>query len=157
MSGLFRHRRVAPAALFAALALAGSASAAIVGLPPDGTQVNDDPAAGIDPGRDAGASDVVGGALVPGAPAVPWAVFEQDAAPSKQIFVRAFKNGHWVTQGQALNIQRNQDAEAPSIDFAGTGRKVPWTAWYEPNPNLPGAKMNIFASRFDAPASTWVP
>ena len=143
--------------LVAVLALTGTASAAVVGLPADGTQVNDDPAVGIDPNQDAGVSDVVGGSLVPGAPNVPWAAFEQKTGPSQQIFVRAFKNGRWVTHGQSLNVQANQEAEAPSIDFAGTGRKVPWTAWYEPNSNLPGGKTNIFASRFNATANVWVP
>ena len=157
MSRLFRRRRFAPAVLVAVLAFAGTASAAVVGLPADGTQVNDDPAVGIDPNQDAGVSDVVGGSLVPGAPNVPWAAFEQKTGSSQQIFVRAFKNGRWVTQGQSLNIQANQEAEAPSIDFAGTGRKVPWTAWYEPNSNLPGGKTNIFASRFNATANVWVP
>ena len=157
MSRLFHRRRLAPAVLVAVLAFAGTASAAVVGLPADGTQVNDDPAVGIDPNQDAGVSDVVGGSLVPGAPNVPWAAFEQKTGPSQQIFVRAFKNGRWVTQGQSLNIQSNQEAEAPSIDFAGTGRKVPWTAWYEPNSNLPGGKTNIFASRFNATANVWVP
>src|SRR4051794_15031626 len=157
MSRLFRRRRVAPAVLVAVLAFAGTASAAVVGLPADHTQVNDDPAVGIDPNQDAGVSDVVGGSLVPGAPNVPWGAFEQKSGTSQQIFVRAFKNGRWVTQGQSLNIQANQEAEAPSIDFAGTGRKVPWTAWYEPNSNLPGGKTNIFASRFNAAANVWVP
>src|SRR4051794_28934572 len=157
MSSLFRRRRVAPAVLVGVLAITGTASAAVVGLPSDGTQVNDDPAVGIDRNQDAGVSDVVGGSLVPGAPNVPWAAFEQKTGTSQQIFVRAFKNGRWVTQGRSLNIQANQEAEAPSIDFAGTGRKVPWTAWYEPNSNLPGGATNIFASRFNAAANVWVP
>jgi hypothetical protein len=157
MSRPFRRRRLAPAALVAVLALAGSASAAVVGLPLDGSQVNDDPAAGIDPHQDAGASDVVGGSLVPASPNVPWAAFEQKSGASQQIFVRAFKGGRWITQGRSLNIDQAQEAEAPSIDFAGTGRKVPWTAWYEPNANLAGGRTNIFASRFDAAANTWIP
>ena len=61
----FWRRRLAPAALVAALALAGAASAQVVQLPPNG-QVNDDPAVGIDPDQDAGVSDVVGGALAAG-------------------------------------------------------------------------------------------
>jgi hypothetical protein len=157
MTRQFRRRRIAPAVLFALLAITGTASAAVVGLPTDGSQVNNDPAVGIDPNQDAGASDVVGGSLVPGAPNVPWATFEQKTGASQQIFVRAFKNGRWITQGQSLNIQPNQEAEAPSIDFAGTGRKVPWTSWYEPNSNLPGGATNIFASRFNAAANAWVP
>ena len=54
------------------------------GLPP-GAQVNDDPAAGINPalnvsGEDPTNADVVGGALTAGKPAVPWAVFRQTEA-----------------------------------------------------------------------------
>ena len=47
-----------------ALALAGSAPAIPIGLPADGSQVNDDPAKGIDPDQNAGVSDVVGGSLM---------------------------------------------------------------------------------------------
>ena len=138
------------------LGLAATAGASLQQLPP-GAQVNDDPAAGIDPQRDAGVSDVVGGSLAAGGIRVPWAAFEQQTAGEQQIFVRAFKNGAWKTQGQSLNIDRNKEAEAPSIDFAGAGRTVPWTAWYEPNDNLPGGKTNIFASRFAAAQNTWIP
>jgi hypothetical protein len=138
------------------LGLAATAGASLQQLPP-GAQVNDDRAAGIDPGRDAGVSDVVGGSLAAGGVRVPWAAFEQQTTGKQQIFVRAFKNGAWKTQGASLNIERNQDAEAPSIDFAGAGRTVPWTAWYEPNSHLPGGKTNIFASRFAAAQNTWIP
>ena len=138
------------------LGLAATAGASLQQLPPGG-QVNDDPAAGIDPARDAGVSDVVGGSLAAGGIRVPWAAFEQKTAGEQQIFVRAFKNGAWKTQGQSLNIDRGKEAEAPSIDFAGAGRTVPWTAWYEPNDNLPGGRTNIFASRFAAAQNTWIP
>jgi hypothetical protein len=152
----FGRRRLAPAALVAVLALAGAASAQVVQLPPNG-QVNDDPAVGIDPNQDAGVSDVVGGALDATKPAVPWGTFEQKSGTSQQVFVRVFKNGAWQTQGQSLNIQANQVGEGPSIDFAGTGRTVPWTSWYEPNSDIPGAKTQIFASRFNAAGNTWIP
>jgi hypothetical protein len=159
---LTRARRpLTIAALIAASALvaAPAAHAAFLPLPASGAQVNDDPANSIDPRQDAGVSDVVGGALTAGKGAVPWATFEQTvAAGAQQIFVRAFKNGAWVTQGfpASLNIDPAQEAEAPSIDFAGTGRTVPWVAWYEPNPasNWP---TNIFASRFNAAANAWLP
>ncbi|WP_187369403.1 hypothetical protein [Baekduia soli] len=155
-SAIRRRGAVLTAAAAATLGLAVSgAPAAIVGLPP-GAQVNDDVAAGIDPGRDAGVSDVVSGSLAAGGVRVPWATFEQKTAGAQQIFVRAFKGGVWSTQGGALNIDPTQEAEAPSIDFAGAGRTVPWTAWYEPNPHL-GTATNIFASRFDATARTWIP
>jgi hypothetical protein len=139
----------------AALVAAGSAGA-VIGLPSDGSQVNNDPAAGIDPNQNAGVSDVVGGSLAAGGPRVPWATFEQKAGNAQRIFVRAFKNGQWVTQGPSLNIDQNVEAEAPSIDFAGAGRTVPWDAWYEPNAALGGEKQ-IFASRFVAANNIWQP
>ena len=49
----------------------------------------------------------------------------------------------------ALNIDPAVEAEAPSIDFAGARRTVPWDAWYEPSKALGGVKQ-IFASRFCA-------
>lgn len=140
----------------AVLLMVAGAYAATVGLPADQSQVNNDPAAGIDPQQDAGVSDIVGGSLAAGGPRVPWATFEQKSGSSQQIFVRAFKNGQWVTQGRSLNISPNVEAEEPSIDFAGTGRNVPWDSWYEPNAAFGGVKQ-IFASRFNAAANTWVP
>jgi hypothetical protein len=147
------------AGLTAAFVAAGTAATAgaVIGLPADGSQVNNDPAAGIDPNQNAGLSDLVGGSLAAGGPRVPWATFEQaSSGSSQQIFVRAFKNGQWVTQGPSLNIDRNVEAEGPSIDFAGAGRTVPWDAWYEPSAPLGGEKQ-IFASRFVAAANTWQP
>jgi hypothetical protein len=148
-------RRAVLGGLAAALVAAGTAGA-VIGLPSDGSQVNNDPAAGIDPNQNAGVSDVVGGSLAAGGPRVPWATFEQKSGDSQQIFVRKFVNGQWVTQGPSLNIDRNVEAEAPSIDFAGAGRTVPWDAWYEPNAALGGEKQ-IFASRFVAAANAWQP
>jgi hypothetical protein len=139
-----------------ALLFAAGAYAAVIPLPAFNTQVNNDPAVGIDPQQDAGASDIVGGSLVAGGPRVPWATFEQMSDSSQQIFVRAFKDGQWVTQGRSLNISPDVEAEEPSIDFAGAGRNVPWDSWYEPNAALGGAKQ-IFASRFIAATNTWVP
>ncbi len=89
---------------------------------------------------------------------MPWATFEQKAAPAaQQIFVRAFKSGAWVTQGSpaSLNIDPTQEAEAPSIDFAGAGRTVPWVAWYEPSAAA-GWPTNIFASRFNVASTIWL-
>ena len=153
-----RHGRLAAVATVATLVLAGTAAAALVGLPADGSQVNNDPANGIDPNQDAGVSDVQGGTVVAGNLQVPWATFEQKSGSSQQIFVRAFKAGAWVTQGfpASLNLDPTVVAEAPSIDFAGAGRTVPWVAWYEPNGNL-GGKKQIFASRFSAASNVWLP
>ena len=103
-------RRATLAGVAAALVAAGTAGA-VIGLPSDGSQVNNDPAAGIDPNQNAGVSDVVGGSLVAGGPRVPWATFEQKAGDAQRIFVRAFKNGQWVTQGPSLNIDQNVEAE----------------------------------------------
>src|SRR5438067_1752280 len=149
------------AALAAASALVATppARAAFLPLPATGAQVNDDPANAIDPGQDAGVSDVTGGAVTAGKVQVPWATFEQKVAGGEQqIFVRAFKNGAWVTQGfpASLNIDPTVEAEAPSIDFAGAGRTVPWVAWYEPSAAF-GWPTNIFASRFNAGANVWLP
>ena len=88
----------------AALAAAGSA-AAFQALPPGG-QVNDDPAAGINPalsvsGEDPTNADVVGGALdrrqaggaVGGLPP------DGDERAHDQIFCRSFAGGAWTTRG----------------------------------------------------------
>ena len=90
---------------------------------------------------------------------MPWATFEQKTGSSQQIFVRAFKNGAWVTQGfpASLNIDPTKEAEDPAIDFAGAGRNVPWVSWYEPNDHLAGNRTNIFASRFDSTSNLWLP
>src|SRR5437867_1886139 len=139
------------------LASASPASAAFVSLPSSGAQVNDAAANSIDPKQDAGLVDVAGGTVVAGNVQVPWATFEQKIGDSQQIFVRAFKKGAWVTQGSpaSLNIDPTVEAEAPSIDFAGAGRTVPWVAWYEPSFHF-GDPTNIFASRFNAGANRWL-
>ena len=158
----FPSVRVAAVCAAAVLGATATAYAAFVGLPASGAQVNSDPAAGIDPAQSAGLSDVTGGSLA-GTARLPWATFEQRSGSAQLIFVRAFKNGQWVTQGPALNIDRTVEAEAPSIDFAGPKRTVPWDAWYEPSSAL-GGRLQIFASRFCAgvnaacgAANTWVP
>src|SRR5437870_12474166 len=144
--------------LVGALVLAPPASAAFVSLPANGAQVNDDPPNSLEPNPDAGPVDGAGGTVVAGKVQGPWATFEQRLGRSQQIFVRAFKNGAWVTQGSpaSLNIDPTVEAEAPSIDFAGAGRATPWVAWYEPNANF-GDPTNIFASRFNAGANRWLP
>jgi hypothetical protein len=159
-----RSRRLysTAAALTAAVTLiaASPTRAAFLPLPSNGAQVNDDAANAIDPSKDAGVSDVVGGALTAGKVPVPWATFEQQLADGSQhIFVRAFKSGAWVTQGvpASLNIDETVEAEGPSIDFAGAGRTVPWVAWYEPHSTAPTWPTNIFASRFSAAANAWLP
>lgn len=156
--------------ILVALVGGASAGAAFAPLPSDSTQVNNDLTAGINPVdpvslEDPTNADVVGGALVAGKVAVPWAIFRQretTAGKPDQTFVRAFKSGAWSTQGVgtvgglssaaptfsgSLNFDQTQDGEAPSIDFAGAGRTVPWATWYE-NSAMFG-KDEIFASRFD--------
>ncbi len=161
------------------LTATGSALA-FVPLPP-GAQVNDDPGAGINPhlsvsGEDPTNADVVGGAVVAGKPAVPWAVFRQretngSPPPHDQIFSRSFANGVWTTRGlgtvggrssanpqfpASLNFDQNQDGESPAIDFAGIGRTVPWATWYE-HTTEPGFNVNnVFASRFDVGQNKWI-
>ncbi len=142
----------------AAVGVSTPAAAAFSPLPASGAQVNDDPTNSIDPSQDAGVSDVTGGAVTAGNLEVPWAAFEPEAGKSHENFGRTFKGGAWVTQGfpASLNIDPTKEAEAPSIDFAGTGRTVPWASWYEPNVAF-GAPTNVFASRFNATANLWLP
>ena len=170
-----RRARVAAASVVLALATAGSAAAALQALPP-GAQVNDDPAAGINPalsvsGEDPTNADVVGGALTAGGKAVPWAVFRQTTSGHDQIFSRSFANGAWKTRGSgtvggrssaaptfpgSLNFDQGQDGEAPAIDFAGAGRTVPWATWYENTTGNGFGANNIFASRFDNASGKWI-
>jgi hypothetical protein len=164
---------VALAGAVAVLASAGSAFA-LQGLPP-GQQVNNDPAAGINPalsvsGEAPSNADVVGGALTAGKVAVPWAVFRQATTGKDQIFSRSFAGGAWTTRGAgtvgggsvspafsgSLNFDQAQDGEAPAIDFAGAGRTVPWATWYENTSGGAFGSNNIFASRFDATQNKWV-
>src|SRR2546427_2599601 len=150
---------IAGLAALSVLLAAPATRAGFLPLPANGSQVNDDLANAIDPNQDAGVSDVAGGAVTARKVPVPWATFEQKVADGEQqIFVRAFKNGAWVTQGSpaSLNIDPTEEAEAPSIDFAGAGRTVPWVAWYEPSAAA-GWPTNIFASRFNAAANRWLP
>src|SRR5438128_1449369 len=149
---------IAGLAAVGVLLVGPAARAAFLPLPANGSQVNNDVANAIDPNQDAGVSDVAGGTLTASKVQVPWATFEQKSRDSQQIFVRAFKNGAWVTQGfpASLNIDPTAEAEAPSIDFAGAGRTVPWVTWYEPVAAL-GWPTNIFASRFNAGANLWLP
>ena len=166
------RRRAAATAGLATIAIAGGSALAFQALPP-GAQVNDDAAAGINKalsvsGEDPANADVVGGALTAGKVAVPWAIFRQtQASPSHdQIFSRSFANGAWTTRGSgtvngrssasptfagSLNFDQSQDGEAPSIDFAGAGRTVPWATWYENTTSTDATfnNNNIFASRFD--------
>jgi hypothetical protein len=144
---LFRVRRLTVLAMVASLVCAAGAYAAVAGLPP-GVQVNNDPPA-IDPGQDAGLTDLTTGTVTAGNARVPWATFSQKSGASQQIFVRAFKGGAWQTQGfpESLNEDPTQVAQAPSIDFTGANRTVPWVGWAEASTVL-GGHDQIFASRF---------
>jgi hypothetical protein len=168
-----RLRLPLPLVALAVLLLGAGSAVAFVPLPP-GAQVNDDLAAGINKNfpvgnQDPTNSDIVGGSLVAGKPAVPWAIFRQrettgSSPPADQIFVRSFAMGVWTTRGigtvggrssaspqfrASLNFEQGQDGEAPSIDFAGVGRTVPWATWYENTTGTGFGNNNVFASRFD--------
>ena len=156
---LRRPARLATLATALALIVAGAAGAAFINLPADGSQVNNDPANGHRPGAGRRRLRRRGRHRRRRQLQVPWATFEQRTGGAQQIFVRAFKSGQWVTEGfpASLNIDPTEEAEGPSIDFAGAGRTVPWVRWYEPNANLAGSKTQIFASRFTRPANVWLP
>jgi hypothetical protein len=151
-----------------ALTATGSAAGASQPLPP-GAQVNDDQAAGINAalgvdGSEPSNADLVGGALNAGTAAVPWSVFRQKTSGHDQVFSRSFAGGTWTTRGNgtfggrsdavrpfsgSLNFDQSVDGEAPSLDFAGAGRTVPWATWYESTSGSGFQANNIFASRFD--------
>jgi hypothetical protein len=174
-----RIRPLSTRALAAGAALAtvmvGTAGAATTLLPP-GHQVNDDAAAGIDPTRSVAGegpanADVAAGTLTPGAAAVPWAAFQQTTGGTDQIFTRSFAAGAWTTRGGgtiggrssgsptfsgSLNFDQTTDGEAPSIDFAGAGRTVPWATWYEDTSGTGFSSNNVFAARFDNSSGMWV-
>ena len=136
--------------------LAATAMAAFVNLD---SRADVDGPAGISAGTDAGELDAVGGTTTAGAVAVPWTVFEKQTSGEQQVFSRAFAGGAWVTKGHgtvngassgsptflsSLNFDQTHDAEAPSIDFAGTGRTVPWATWYEDD-TAPFGREEVFA------------
>ena len=160
--------KVAVVGAIAVMAAAGSA-VAFQALPP-GAQVNNDPLAGINgalsvSGEDPTNADVVGGALTAGEVPAPWAIFRQTTAGGHdQAFVRSFAEGTWSTRGNgtvggrssaspmfsgSLNFDQGEDGEAPSIDFAGAGRTVPWASWHENTTGTGFANNNVFASHFD--------
>jgi hypothetical protein len=158
------------------LILTGTAWAALQGLAADGSQANDDSAAGIDParsvsGEDPTNADVVGGSLVAGNLNVPWSVFRQETSAADQVFSRSFSKGTWTTRGAgtvggrssaspvfpgSLNFDQGKDGEAPAIDFAGAGRTVPWATWYEDMSGEGFGAENILASRFDQAQNKWI-
>ncbi len=105
---LFRVKRLTVLAIVASLVCAAGAYAAVGGLPP-GVQVNNDPPA-IDPGQDAGLTDLTAGTVTAGNARVPWATFSQKSGASQQIFVRAFKGGAWQTQGFPESLNEDTDA-----------------------------------------------
>ncbi len=153
-SRLRRVRRVFLPAAIITLAAAGSAYGAFVALPLGGAQVNNDPPT-IDPTQNVNISDLTAGSLTSGA-RVPWAAFAQAQAGSSavNIVVRSFNSGAWQTEGfpESLNHDSTQAAAAPSIDFTGANRAVPWVTWDEPVLAFGAANppANIFASRFAA-------
>ncbi len=168
---------VAAVGLVPLLLIPDGAHAATIGLPA-ASQVNDDPAAGIDPalsvsGEDPDNADVAGGTVRAGGAAVPWAIFRQETAAGgrDQIFSRSFAGGAWSTRGTgtvggrssatptfpaSLNFDQGQDGEAPAIDFAGTGRETPWATWYEDTSGTGFGTNNVFASRFDPTTGKWL-
>ena len=102
MSSLFRRRRVAPAVLIAVLALTGTASAAVVGLPSDGTQAN-----GTQPSFNASIVKSVDGGLTW---RNPWGMVSRDGAAPP------FNNGRIgpgrVRRGQLQKDRSHRGGEA---------------------------------------------
>ena len=66
---------------------------------------------------------------------VPWATFEQKTAGVAADLRSRLQERAVGDAGQpgVAEHRPDQEAEAPSIDFAGADRTVPWVSWYEPN------------------------
>ncbi len=148
-----RRKRVAVASMAVALAAAGSA-AAFQQLPAN-DQVNNDPAAGINPalgvsGEDPTNADVVGGVArrdegeraVGDLPTVRHRRARRTrssrarsrAGPGRRAVIGTVGGTlerHSDDSSGSLNFDQGQDGEAPAIDFAGPDRTVPWATWYE--------------------------
>src|SRR5437899_12552425 len=91
--------RVGPAILAAVtvlsvLSVTRAVHAAILPLPADGSQVNNDPSYAIDPNQDAGAVDVAGGTMHAGAAQEPWATFEQKVGTAQEVRARTSNLAH---------------------------------------------------------------
>ena len=163
------RKRVAAASMAAALAAAGSA-AAFQQLPAS-NQVNNDPAAGINPALGVGTddptnADVVGGALTAGKAAVPWAVFRQhETSGSKdQVFSRSFAAGAWTTRGigtvggrssaaptfqGSLNFDQDRTARPPRSTSPAPVARCRGRRGTRTRAGPASATNNVFASRFD--------
>jgi hypothetical protein len=172
-----RSPRLLALVLGATFLFAGAASAqtGLIDLGPRSTRVNDDPASGIESGLVSeqfdSSSATAGGSVLAGGQRAPWMAFSQLEAGDDQLFVRAFVDGRWVTQGHgtvggtssanplapsSLNFSDDSEAEQPAIDFAGPGRTVPWAVWSEQNgrsSNPAPVHAQIFASRFHPPGA----
>ena len=165
-----RSRLTAAVFVLAAAAVAVFAATALAAFVDLDGRVDSDKPAGISPKKDAGALDAQGGSDVAGEPNVPWTDFEKKTSGNQQIFARSFNGTDWETEGHgtvggrssasptfqsSLNFDQNRDAEEPAIDFAGTGRAVPWATWYEEN-TAPFGHEEIFAARYDTANDVWV-
>ena len=90
---------------------------------------------------------VLGGLKGTGFARVPW-LAQTEPNPGggpNQILVEKFANNAFSLQGNSLNFNPAEDASDPSIDFAGKGSSVPWTAWEEGAAGV----SQIFASKFN--------
>ena len=101
-----RARAAATVALVLVAISAASALAAPAGLPPDGSQVNDDRAAGILRGKSGGLTAIVGGSLTAGEAEAPWIAFEQETSFGQQVFVRVFTDGAWTRSSSSGSMRR---------------------------------------------------
>ena len=156
-----------------ALLVAAASALAFQNLPPGG-QVNDDNAARNpqEHQRQRRGSQQLGRrrrCADRGQAGGPVGVFRQQETngtppPTDQVFSRSFAGGAGRPAARArsagessahpsflgsLNFDQAQDGEAPSIDFAGAGRTVPWATWYENTSGTGFNTDNVFASRFD--------
>ena len=122
----------------------------------NGTNWNLTPLLNRDTTRAANQPTLTAGAIISGAPLLPWVTWVESRATAGgttgQIFVsraepdnRVQGGFRWQAVGDALNFDPARTGNQPDLAFGGAGETVPWVAWTETG----GERVSrIFASRF---------
>lgn len=79
--------------------------------------------------RNAGSPRIVSGVLAGEDPSQPkpWVVWHESDGRFKEIYVSRWDGSRWVAVGEALNIERFNDASDPDIFFVGNVPHVTWS------------------------------
>src|SRR5579859_3984770 len=83
-----------------------------------------------------------------------WA--ENTNGGKRQIFSSELVEDVFAPRGASINFAQSEDADGPSLGFAGQDRTVPWVTWFETSAAF-GGQTQVFASRFNATSGAWQP